>query len=272
LRKQVKFYFAPVIGEAKKQIRSSRMSFQFIFCSTLWPLLALINTYIIYFSFDISQLERFEIFSKKDLLLFIATGALCFNCFWVVTSNSYQIVYEKMDGTIELIFQTPVNRLLLLIGRALGSFMEFTITFILYMIIILLNSNILFIKKILFAIVIYMIVAIGSVIWGVFTTSLFFISRDSGYLFSIFNSPMELLSGSNIPLRAFPKLLYFISGVFPLTYTLEIVRSLIGIRDGHMYADFFILLVQFVLLLIFTSKILSFSEKKFKVLGSYNMY
>lgn len=82
---------------------------------------------------------------------------------------------------------------------------------------------------------------------------------------------MEYLSGVSIPIRSFLKFLYFFSFIFPLTYTLQIVRKMSvlswpGIIEWLTFI--FINLVCF----FFTLFVINKSEKNFRKKGTIDLF
>jgi ABC-2 type transport system permease protein len=100
-----------------------------------------------------------------------------------------------------------------------------------------------------------------AVVWGIFLNSLFLFSRDSGFLYTILEEPMEIFSGVKVPTMLFPLWAKVIAAVFPLTYAIEAVRrvmllgsSLYDIRGflfiGSIIIVILILAILFILKLV----------------------
>ena len=64
-----------------------------------------------------------------------------------------------------------------------------------------------------------------ALLWGVFLNACFLYSRDTDFLFTILEEPMEIFSGVKVPIVIFPAWAKIISFIFPLTYALEAIRQ-----------------------------------------------
>jgi len=88
-------------------------------------------------------------------------------------------------------------------------------------------------------------------LWGMFLNSLFLFSRDSSFLFTVLQDPMEFFSGIKIPTAVFPLWAKAISFIFPLTYTAEILRRALLNGNSIYELRYFIiisLLLGFIML------------------------
>lgn len=215
------------VGEMKKQRRNYFSSCSTYISLIIWPVLTVASTFFSYKSFDIILLKKMGIASISNLAIFLITGYLCYNCFWVMVQSAFFMRYERQNGTLETIFISPASRLAIVYGRSMGALFQSTWILVLYVILILIIGkkqilNIVFTLPIVFAIVI-----ISSIIWGGFINSIFIVSRDVDFWFLVCDEPMKLLSGVSIPISVMPFLLKTISSIFPLTYSLKITRELL---------------------------------------------
>lgn len=267
-----KRFFIPFIAEANKQIHSTKFNISYILSMLIWPFLSLLVNIYTFYSFNWNAIGIFKNYSKEEMLLYIFTGGLAVNCFFSMNANSYQIVYEKIDNTINLIFQSPANRMSIIYGRTTGSFIQFTWIYIIYSLMIIKIGNFNTLYNYMYFLLIFIIMFLASVVWGGFCIVVFLISRESGFLFTFVNAPQEFLSGSLFPIQVLPKFLLIISNILPITYCILFSRQILidkkYISSIHLY-KFVILLIIIILI---TKVLIHFSEKNLRIKNSYNLY
>lgn len=264
--------FASVcFGEMQKQRRNYFSSWSTYISLLLWPILTVSSTFFSYKSFDMKLLKKIGIFGFDDLFVFLLTGFLCYNCFWVMVQSAFFMQKERENGTLETIFLSPAPRLALVYGRAMGALLQSTWIMVMYLICVL------SIKKSDFLLVLrtlpftYFIVIISAILWGGFINSIFVVSRDVDFWFSVCDEPMKLFSGIELPVGVMPVAFKFCSLVFPLTYCLKIIRSMWA---GNTL-DVNTLLRYFIVngaIIVITVIILHFAEKNNRKTGNIQLY
>jgi ABC-2 type transport system permease protein len=148
-----------------------------------------------------------------------------------------------------------------LLGNAVSSVFESVILIVVFTAsILIIKSDVLYVQ-IIPCLVVFLLVTGMAVVWGIFLNSLFLFSRDSGFLYTILEEPMEIFSGVKVPTMLFPLWAKVIAAVFPLTYAIEAVRrvmllgsSLYDIRGflfiGSIIIVILILAILFILKLV----------------------
>jgi ABC-2 type transport system permease protein len=148
-----------------------------------------------------------------------------------------------------------------LLGNAVSSVFESVILIVVFTAsILIIKSDVLYVQ-IIPCLVVFLLVTGMAVVWGIFLNSLFLFSRDSGFLYTILEEPMEIFSGVKVPTMLFPLWAKAIAAVFPLTYAIEAVRrvmllgsSLYDIRGflfiGSIIIVILILAILFILKLV----------------------
>lgn len=256
-------------GETVKQKQNYFNSPMTYVTSLVWPLLNCIMAYYTYSAFDISRLVKYGISSKKELLIFIFTGLLVYNSFWLMIQSALYIQNERENGTIEIVFLTPCSRLALVYGRALGSIIQNIWMFICFCAVLLLvGSNSIHLIDLLLG---YVILLVSAVVWGGFINSIFLVSRDVDFWFNLCDCPMDLLSGTKIPIAAFPSWLGWASFVFPLTYCLIAIRDIFS-SHRVQYMNLLYLGICLVVVIIITKVILCLAEKLNRKTGDLQLY
>ena len=182
--------------------------------------------------------------------------------------------YERQAGTLELIFLTPANRLMIMFARAAGNLLEavwlFT-AFILLVLVVTGKAADIYWTHVPLAL---LLLSVSAIVWGGFLNIVFLFSRDAGILFTIFEEPMQFFSGVRIPVLAFPIWGKAIAYLFPLTYVLEIFRDLVlnGKNFTQMIGQYSLLLTIILLLCISSVFLLKKAETHAKETGNMVLY
>jgi ABC-2 type transport system permease protein len=237
----------------------------------IWPILSLIYTYYTYLAFDFHVLKNYGINTRNDFLIFLITGNLILNCFLAMVQSGFFLTFERENGTMETFFTTPVHKIFLLYGRALGGFIANLWIYLFYSVVLFIINGDFSLIGIGKNMLIFVIILLASTIWGGFINILFFVSRDCTHLFTLTNIPMEFFSGAIIPVKAFPVIGQIIAGIFPVTYCLQFIRSVFFHQVVPL--KYLILFVISLILMITLSIIfLSIAEKRYRRQGSIYLY
>ncbi len=177
----------------------------------------------------------------------------------MVIMTSMGIVRERERGTLEQLIVTPVKSYELMIGKILPyialGYVQITVA-------------------LLVGVLVFNVPIKGSVL-ELYILTLFFITASLGLGILISNIartqmqafqmsffimlPSILISGFMFPREAMPDFIYYLSGLIPLTYYLDIIRGIVLKGIGFSY-----LVGQVTCLLVFSVVLLTLSIIKFK--------
>ncbi|MFT8317405.1 MAG: ABC transporter permease [Sporolactobacillus sp.] len=258
--------------------KSHRHNFnnRFVYYSLfIWPVILFINSYYAFKPFNLhtgSPLNRFIPAGK--LGLFLITGYLGYIFFWCLVQSAWQMAYERQQGTLELLFLTPVNRAVLMFGRAAANLIEAVWLFTVFAILTILYFGSLHVAEWWMIPIAFLLLILSAIIWGGFLNIIFLFSRDSGILYTLFDAPMEFFSGVRLPVLAFPLWAKLFAFVFPLTYVLSIIRGIL--MNGQTLADlrgsFLILFAVLAALFIVSLILVRKAEQHAKVSGNLTLF
>jgi ABC-2 type transport system permease protein len=174
-----------------------------------------------------------------------------------VVSTALSVVREKEQSTIEQVIVSPISAVELMVGKAIPyMFISLTAAFL-----ILLAGQLLFdveirgsLLTLSIASIIFLIGALGQ---GLLISTIAH-TQAVAFMMAILSSllPTLLLSGFIFRLDSMPPVLQIISYIVPARYFLVILRGVILKGTGvTMYADQFLFLVAFVVLMIAISSL-----------------
>lgn len=225
-----------VFAEAAKQHRNYFHSKTIYISLFVWPFLNFVTAYFGYMAFDFDEVGVSYI-TKENILIYILLGYMCLNFFTSLVQSAWIFSNERTSGTLELVFLSPANRFAVILGNAISSLFESVVVMVIFaglIFAVLRNQMHMFILPVLIVVIFLCLIA---VLWGVFLNALFLYSRDSGFLFTILESPMEIFAGVKVPVALFPAWAKVISAIFPLTYVMEAIRSAVlnGTTLGELW-------------------------------------
>ncbi|MEW5917335.1 MAG: ABC transporter permease [Gemmatimonadota bacterium] len=168
----------------------------------------------------------------------------------MVMITSMAIVRERERGTLEQLVVTPISRL----GLMLGKVLPFSVVGFVQMTVVLLLGHFLFKVPVhgslllLYGVGMFFIIA--SLGLGLFVSTLVRTQVQAMQLSFFFILPTILLSGFMFPRDAMPPVAQWLGLIFPITYFLEIVRSILlkGVGLSAIWPEVTVLLAFSVVL------------------------
>lgn len=215
-------------AEALKQHRTLFRSRLVVFSLFLWPAIELASTYYAFRPFAAAPglSERWPLAAdQRGILLFFATGALGYTFFYSLVQSAWHFAFERVSGTLELLFLTPANRLVLVLSNGAMSLAQDAWLFLAFVTGLFMLVGRLELAHPAMLLVAFVGLLVPAVAWGTFLNSLFLFSRDAGFLYTVFQEPMEFFAGTRIPLFALPVWAQVAGVVFPLTSSLVVLRG-----------------------------------------------
>ncbi|AKG35113.1 ABC transporter permease [Paenibacillus durus] len=263
-----------LLAEMLKQHRSRTRGKAVFFSMLLWPALAFLTSYYAmqpYRTGEGSALSR--VIPSGGIPLFLLSGYLVFQLFWTTVHSAWLFEMERKQSTLEIIFLTPSSKMAFLYGRSLyslfnGIWMFAAFSFLTFWFIADPGE----VKWAVLLPVLALIVC-SAVIWGAMLSAVSLFSRDSGLLYYIFQAPMELFGGVRIPPSVFPVWAKGLSLLFPVTYSLILVRgALYGNTGGQWMWALVVLVAADAALVWFTRYLLSLAERHARFTGNWSLF
>ncbi|WP_379126741.1 ABC transporter permease [Paenibacillus sp. sgz500958] len=262
--------YAEVIKQHKNRTKGRTVFFSML----LWPALAFLTSYFMmlpYRSGEGSVLSK--VIPDGKIPLFLLSGYLVFQLFWTVVQAAWLFELERKDGTLEMVFLTPASKMGFLLGRSLYSLLHgiwmfgvfSCLTFFFVVDAAAVNWRAL--------LPVLLLIMVAAVIWGAALCAVSLFSRDSGLLYYIFQAPMELFGGVRIPPAVFPAWATGLSLVFPVTYSLVLVRGALYDDIGKSWwLSLAVLIGGSLALVYFTRILLHFAEQHARAKGNWNLF
>lgn len=260
-------------AEMKKQHKNyfhSRMIYVSLF---VWPFLSFVTTY---YSFKVFNIEKSKIsyITSENMVVYLLLGYMCMSFFRSLVQSAWNFSFERISGTLELIYLSPVNRAAVLLGNAISSLFESVFVMLIFSILVLIINGEVLLIKILPCITVFLIVTAMAVAWGMFLNSLFLFSRDSDFLFTVLEEPMEIFSGVKVPTILFPVWAKAISVFFPLTYAIEAVRRVVLTGSTLYEISGFVMTGIAIIIILFTliSAMIKIVERHMRITGNITLF
>ncbi len=186
--------------------------------------------------------------------------------FWtnVLWNMSAQFYWEKETGTLEVYFVAPISRMAILLGMALGGFVNTTLRAITVLFAgILIFQVPLTLNEPLTALLLFFLTIIALYALGMLFASLFLMyGREAWHTANLLQEPVHFLSGSYFPYSYLPFLVQLLSSVIPLTFGLDGIRRVVimGQGIGSVWPNIVALVVFILILLPLAKFALSYME------------
>ncbi len=269
----MKAFLKTLNAEIKKQHRNYFYSRTIYISLFLWPVLSFITTNYSFKAFDLTK-SRIPYITPDNVVVYLLLGYMCMSFFRSLVQSAWRFSFERFHGTLELIFLSPGNRAAVLLGNAVSSLFESVAVIVVFTVSVLVLKAEVLNVQLLPCIAVFLLVTCMAVVWGMFLNSLFLFSRDTNFLYTVLEEPMEIFSGVKVPVTLFPLWAKVIGAVFPLTYAIEAVRRIMLMESSLYEVRTFILigLVIIVVLLFAISRILRIVEKHIRVTGNLTLF
>jgi len=177
---------------------------------------------------------------------FIAPGIMAMIVMMaVLTGLAGSISREKEQGTLDGILISPINRLAIILGKALSQsvrgliqgFVVLLLAFLLFGVTV--HGSLLLVVLLLF-LGIFSFVGLGILVSAIATEQ-----ETASQLLMMFQFPMLFLSGVFFPIMMMPNIMQKIAHIIPLTYAISALRKVmvLGAGFGTVRTEIFILFI-----------------------------
>jgi ABC-2 type transport system permease protein len=246
------------IGRAYPRIVGSFREPSWTFFDVFLPLLG-IAAYIFYYR-ALGADPSFEGF----VVLGGAMTAFWLNVLWGMASQFY---WEKETGNLQLFMVSPISRMALLAGMAMGGMINAGVRALstLLLGILLFNVHMTVVDPLLF-VAVFLVTLVAIYGMGMMFASLFMLyGRDAWNLSNLMQEPIYLVSGFYFPVRALGYWVAAIASIIPITLGLDAMRQeLFGpISNGFLPVtiELAILVVLAIMFLVLARYSLAFMER-----------
>lgn len=243
----------------------------------VWPVLQLATAYYTFAPFFDSGhfLQNWsQDQSPRSVLLFVAIGMLGYMFFWSLVQSAWIFSFERYSGTLELLFLTPVNRLVLVMGNGIGALVQNSWLFLTFVLGLILWMGDLHVAHPGMLIIAFVGLFIPALAWGTFLNCIFIFARDASFLVTLLADPMAFFSGVRLPLVIFPFAIQLVGSVLPLTTSLIVLRKILleGATLSQIWMQLCWLLLLSTGLLITAVLLLRRGEMKARMNGTFSLF
>ena len=162
-----------------------------------------------------------------DYKSFIAPGVIGITILFTSVMSGISIIWDKELGFMKEMLVSPVSRISIVIGKAIGTATAAIIQGTMVMIIAIITGLEINIITFLLAIPVMFLVSIGLVGIGISIGSLMNNVEGFQLIMNLLVMPMFFLSGALFPINDLPKFLKILTYIDPLTYGVELLRYVI---------------------------------------------
>ena len=242
----------------------------FLISQLLWPLI-MVGTYYLSYSplFDPASPGADNFTSGLDMYSYLIPGVIVVYIYLEYVSIGFGLSVSRDYGVLEPIFLSPVNRMLWLFGTATAGIPSGILAAAGFV----LSSMLVFSISMPHPVVFFagtVLVVFCSVPWGGLVCAIFLCGRNSRFLYAVFETPAEFLSGARFPVAALPVLLSTAAAAYPLSHSVALLRLCWkpAVDLSLIFQDFLRLLLLGVVYSAIASMLFSYAERKGKRDGS----
>lgn len=189
----------------------------------------------------VSWWVAYEVSGQDEVAGVDATGFLLVGMLGLLTwssalwSSGYAIEHERTEGTIDALFLTPANRLAVIVGYGLGSFVWFAPTLVILGIVAVATGARFDVSTPIVPATALAVLYLGSLCTGLAFAGLFVLSRRANLLANFLQLPVWLLAGFLAPRSALPEWMQPMSDAIPASHAIDALRA--SSLDGATFAD-----------------------------------
>jgi ABC-2 type transport system permease protein len=246
-----------------------------IIATVVWPLpLLALNVYQ-YMAFG-PQAEVSQTLVQYGGIGMIVVGTIVYLLYnRLLWGTGVSIQSERWMGTIEVLFLTPANKMLVLLASGVSSLLEaswwIVSIFFLGWSIFGVQPNIISWPAVLICLVSTMMALVSI---GVFFAGFFVLTRAADQLAAGLQAPIRFFSGVAFPVSALPQMLQYISYLIPVTYGIGALRKcvLLGQNLGGIWTDVALLWLMMAIFLILGQISLKIVQRQAKRKGTLYLF
>ena len=188
--------------------------------------------------------------------------------FWtnVLWNMSAQFYWEKETGTLEAYLVAPISRMAILLGMALGGFVNTTLRAVAVFVAGILIFHVpMAIYEPFTALLIFFLTIGALYALGMMFASLFLLyGREAWHTANLLQEPIQFLSGTYYPTtsQVIPFIVQLLSSLIPLTFGLDGIRkvAILGQGINEVWPNVIALTIFTLILLPLAKKALDFME------------
>ena len=177
----------------------------------------------------------------------------------VLTGLAASISREKEQGTLDGILISPINRLAIVLGKALSQAIRGLVQGAIVLLLAFLLFGVTVHGSILLVALLLVLGIFSFIGLGILVSAIATEQETATQLLFMFQFPMLFLSGVFFPIALMPNLMQKIAHVIPLTYAINAIRKVMVLGAG-----FSAVRTEFLILLIFGVVTLAISVPVFK--------
>ncbi|GCE15176.1 ABC transporter permease [Tengunoibacter tsumagoiensis] len=227
-RQRLTRYWRIIMAEMLKQ---HRMLFggKLIYCSMLlWPALELGTAYYTFqpLAHAPGLRQHWPLAADaRAVMLFFITGMLAYVFYWSLVQSSWMFSRERFEGTLEMMFLTPANRLVLMLANGTAALFQSVWLFLTFTVGLMALVGGLHMSHPMMLVLAFLSLFLPAMAWAVFLNSFCIFARDSSFFYSLLEPTMSFLSAVRLPPFVYPLAVRVVGSVLPLTTSLIILRA-----------------------------------------------
>lgn len=210
------------------QIKQTFSRSMFRFCVLISPV---INTVLLGEMYKMSSSSNFTGYVILGAGLMSLWECICF-------SSASDINRERFSNTLSLIFVSPSDFRIILLGKVFGNTVLSLLSFVLTIFFsFVLYNQIVSIANISAFLLSFSMVILSFITFSIFVAYILTLSRKTEVLMNCLDIPLTLICGFVFPIDHLPEIIQHFSMVFPMTWSVKMLRQ--SIEYSELSVNFF---------------------------------
>lgn len=266
-------------AEARKQHRVYFHSATVYVTMGMWPVLRFLTAVYMFKPFTAGGANSALLarhLGSASLEGFLLIGYVGYNFFYSLIQSAWRFRFERFDGTLELIFLSPASRFAVIVGNALATLLESMWLLSAFAVLAyawFFRAQGASIDGVALLVGITVMV-VAAVAWGTLLNSLFLLSRDPGFFYTVLQQPLHFFGGVRFPVALFSSWMQAISYALPLTYCLIVLREVVltGARLPAIWPRLLPLVGLATAMFVASYWLLGVAERRAKRTGAFTLF
>ncbi|MCL2717461.1 MAG: ABC transporter permease [Lachnospiraceae bacterium] len=217
--------------------------------------------------------EMYRNSEQDSFIAYAVLGAGLLNLWTCIAfSSAGDINRERYSNTLSIIFSTPADFRLILLGKILGNTVLALGSFLLTVIFAtVFYRNPIFVNNWPLLIAAFLLTVLAFIIISIFVAYLLTLSRKTEIYMNCLDIPFALICGFVFPIDNLPQFIRFISYLFPPTWAVRLLRMAVVETSYGFWENFIPLIITMVVFSILTAWLYRIIFKQTKILGTLEM-
>lgn len=217
--------------------------------------------------------EMYRYSTYDNFISYVVLGAGLWNLWSCIAfSSAGDIHRERYSNTLSIIFSTPTDFRLILLGKVFGNTLLSLGSFFLSIFFAMaIYRNPIYVRSWTLLVVAFSLTILAFVIISIFIAYLLTLSRKTTIYMNCLEIPFAIVFGFVFPIEVLPRGVQLISYLFPPTWAVRLLRMSVIETTYGFWGNFVPLVISMIAFLFLTGWLYRIIFKQTKIMGTLEM-